>query len=352
MASDIHRSTVATESAVPKRSPPSRKRRRILHTCAVSMLATADRASAKVTVFNGPFGFVMNRVIGFVTTKGPFAGLYRFQTHLLLLVLSFVDDRVLKVENIVEDHFPSSSFVFDKIDNVVSFTESMPEKIDQAADKVSLVVNKFPPLSSCVAKLVHLVNLLISQLRAWWRSEYVGNTKERDIMVDTNCDKNRHGKTKRVVCDEAVCQIELHPLTTSHTTSLDDKFQKSGSMKEEPDTKICNENRATNTDECVPKCSYKEVLEKGRSFKEVLEKGISSYKDVLEKGIKGEAEGQLEEEAVKDCNSKGNNLKQVENIKVENSCTTDNVVQGNGDGMVNGGNDPILELFESAWHMT
>uniref|UniRef100_A0A7N1A7R9 Uncharacterized protein n=1 Tax=Kalanchoe fedtschenkoi TaxID=63787 RepID=A0A7N1A7R9_KALFE len=356
MATDIHRSTM--ESVMPIRAP-SRNRRRILHTCAVSMLATADRASTKATMFRGPIGFLVNWVIQFVTIRGLLAGLCRFQIHLLLAILSFLDDRILKFENAVEDHFPLSSCVFDKIDDVVCLTESLPAKFDDAANKFSGVVSQIPPLSFSLGRILDWVNLLSSLLRNLWGSD-VTSSKERDIMVDRNCDEIGHGTTWMIVCGDAVCQIQPSPEPHSKNLpkklcmsdqkannentiqELDRKGMKDYSNGKKTDTKMGYESQGKESEDRVTKCSYKEVLEKGSSNKELSEKGCS-YKDVLERGTKEE----LIEDATRDHTSQG--IRKQDESPGTTTCTT----KKPGDGTTAlSRNDPILELFESSWHMT
>ena len=61
-----------------------------------------------------------------------------------LAVLCFADDHILVVENMIERHFPPSKRVFNKIDDLVRVTETLPEKFDYAGNRFPTTVHQFP----------------------------------------------------------------------------------------------------------------------------------------------------------------------------------------------------------------
>lgn len=65
--------------------------------------------------------------------------------HQLLAILSFVDDHVMVIEGLVEAVWPSSTRVFDKIDDIVKASESLPVKFDDFFDhEVPALLQRVP----------------------------------------------------------------------------------------------------------------------------------------------------------------------------------------------------------------
>ncbi|XP_059448788.1 uncharacterized protein LOC132179978 [Corylus avellana] len=136
-------------------------RHRPLHTCGASTLAIAHSASEKAQSFNGPIGSTTRRV---AKLASPLARVMQYQW---LAILSFADDCILAVENVVEKMFPPSTYVFNRIDNLVQIIETFPAKFDDALDKAP--------------EIVHQVVFFMITTLTHWES---GSAREKDIMVD------------------------------------------------------------------------------------------------------------------------------------------------------------------------
>ncbi|KAL2343446.1 hypothetical protein Fmac_004731 [Flemingia macrophylla] len=90
------------------------------------MLAIVHIAIGKTKAINGPIGSTFRRATMLAKFATPYIYTMQFQW---LTMLSFVDDAILATEKIAEKLFPPSSFVFDKVDEVVLRIVSLPEKL-------------------------------------------------------------------------------------------------------------------------------------------------------------------------------------------------------------------------------
>ena len=135
-------------------------RHRPLHTCGASILTIAHSAYVKAQAFNGPIGSTTRRV---AKLASPLAYVMQYQW---LAILSFADDCILAVENVVEKMFPPSTYVFNRIDNLVQIIETFPAKFDDALEKAPEIVDQ-------------VVFFMITTLTHWES----GSAREKDIMV-------------------------------------------------------------------------------------------------------------------------------------------------------------------------
>ncbi|KAF3431075.1 hypothetical protein FNV43_RR25805 [Rhamnella rubrinervis] len=280
-------------------------RRRPLHTCGVSILAVAHRAYAAAQDLNGPLGSMAKRMDKIVTLASPIVHVMQFQC---LAVLCFADDHILVVENMIERHFPPSKSVFDKIDDLVRVTETLPAKFDYAVNRFPTIIHQFPFLDWALVHLISLLNFFISTLTHWGSQ----NTREKEIMVDTNC--NNHNRNSALV-------DKLQRTTESPVHAA-------GSAKKGDFPPISE----TQPDKTVTACM---------NVKPDSTKG--TYKDVLEKGTKEETDFK-EETKMNSNNPKNDTAIQEETEKGEEQSSDEldeNICK----------DDPILELFESGWLM-
>ncbi|KAJ0544947.1 hypothetical protein HanIR_Chr08g0344141 [Helianthus annuus] len=73
--------------------------------------------------------------------------------HNLLAILSFFDDHIMVIENLTENVFPSSTRVFDKIDDMVKASECLPKKLDEFFDNdVPTFIQRVPFLNRVIKK--------------------------------------------------------------------------------------------------------------------------------------------------------------------------------------------------------
>ncbi|KAK4539017.1 hypothetical protein RGQ29_032061 [Quercus rubra] len=101
-----------------------------------------------------------------------------------LTILSFADDQIIAVENMIERVFPPSNHVFNKIDYLVQVAETLPEKFDYAYDKIPTIIHQFR-FDCALVQVIFLLNFFITKLSHW---EY-GSAREKEIIVDINCEK-------------------------------------------------------------------------------------------------------------------------------------------------------------------
>ncbi|KAI6692158.1 hypothetical protein NL676_019868 [Syzygium grande] len=275
-------------------------RRRPLHTCGVSILATAHGAYLRAQEFNGPSGSLFKSFTKLVNKISPLACAVQYQC---LSMLSFADSTILAAEEVIEKVFPTSSYVFDKIDELVQLTEALPEKVDDIINKVPGFIHQFPFLDWVVVHVILWSTFWVSIITHWES----GTAREKEIPVNAN---------RNECCDRSACLADAN-----YPADLEPHFDGRKTGQFSPVSEAGGETRSTAA----------EAHEKG-SYKEILEKGMKeSYKEVLEKGRKEEVE-----EGKKDSLEGDNKL-------------IDAKPEDDGQRGEESADDPILELFESAW---
>ncbi|GAV85827.1 hypothetical protein CFOL_v3_29261 [Cephalotus follicularis] len=267
-------------------------KRRPLHTCGVTILAIVHSAYTKALDFNGPVGSMTRKIARLAAPASPLVYALQYQW---LRILSLTDDNILAFERIIETLCPPSNHVFNKIDDIVQITETLPGKFDDVVNKLPMIVHKVPLLDWA---LVHLISL------THWGSH---NANEKEIMIDTNCSGCENDTTS---IDQAQNQVEF---PTHFSIDIE------GTFPPIPETRSESEAVDVPVNEDMTKGSDKEVLEKG--MKEDNEKGQDNAKDETQK-----------------CDVNYNQI--VEGEKM---------VSKSDEGIVK--DDPLLELFELGWLM-
>uniref|UniRef100_A0A5B7BT39 Uncharacterized protein n=1 Tax=Davidia involucrata TaxID=16924 RepID=A0A5B7BT39_DAVIN len=284
-------------------------RSRPLHTCGLSILVIVHRAYTIAQELNGPVGSMAKRIATFTASASPIIYAMQYQW---LAVLSFVDDHILAVENMVETLFPPSAHLFNKIDELVHTAETLPGKVDDAVNKFPMIIHQFPFLDWALVHVISWLKFFISTLTHWGSN----NTREKEIMIDINC--NNVNNESESAAYNAHCPVEspipaqcenVEKKSSSISDSSQDETKSTVGATVKPDTM---------------KCSYKEVLEKGT--KENSEKKKDSAGSSMEEIPKAIVS---EEEACREGKKKNGN-KSIEGAVME---------------------DPILELFEASWNM-
>lgn len=218
-------------------------RRRPLHTCGVSAFAITCRACRISQDLNGPVGSMTKKMVKTAALVSP---LVQAIQYLLLAVLSFADDRILAVENIIEKCFPPSRRMFNRIDEAVQFTEDLPRKFDYAVKRFPAVICQIPYVEYALLHVISLLNFLTATFTEF-RSK---SLREKEIVVDVNSDNHNWDCTFSTDDDG-----DFPPLLTTRTAET----------------------------ETVPrKGSYKEVLKKGtKEDKKKIKtrKGVAGRKD-------------------------------------------------------------------------
>lgn len=272
-------------------------RRRPLHSCWVSILTIANIAFIRAKILCRPFGLINKRLANLTPLATPFIHAIQCQW---LAFLSFVDNQILAIENIVETRFPPSTHAFNKLEDLLLMIEIFPQKFENGLNKFPIALHRVPFLDWALTRLISWLTFLIPTLIDCG-SDWGDGPREREIMVDTNC-KESAVDTKH---------MESPPPGESENI---DKFPPISSPRQETEAIGMTVNNSVNM-----KCTYKEVLERG------IEK-ITEHKDEFKeenyKGIVGKEEKQnLEKRSVK--------------------AKTEDIVK----------KDSILELFDASWHM-
>ncbi|XP_023906560.1 uncharacterized protein LOC112018276 [Quercus suber] len=287
----------------PRATTRMSSRHRPLHSCGVSILAIVHSAYTKAQEFNGLIGSTARKVAKLAPFAGPLA--YAMQYH-WLTILSFADDQILAVENMIEKVFPPSNHVFNKIDYLVQVAETLPEKFDYAYDKIPTIVHQFR-FDCALVQVIFFLNFFITKLSHWEN----GSAREKEIIVDINCEKQ---KNERDFVDEAQKPEKLQ-------ANVDSENKESLLPKSE-----------------IPQAETETV---GKAVDSGVTKG--TYKEVLEKGAKEIMEKKAEEEHIE----KMENNEKINVDKEEAEKGEEHNEDESNQSLLN--DDPIMELFESAW---
>lgn len=273
-------------------------RRRPLHTCAVSILVISHRAFTIAQGFNGPLGFMVKFAARVATLGGPLAYALQYQ-WITMAILSFIDNRILALEDMVERFYPPSHIVFNKIDDLVRVTETLPRKFDYVVSKIPACVSHVSFLDWTLVRAISLLNFVVATLLSYWRMSK--GTKEKEIKVDTSSKVERNNEPGFV--HEADRPKE--PLTPSNNNKCagGDRIDKDNFMS-----------------------PHHVGVTKGATYKEVL----------LQKATN---KAGVEKREEKNINNKE---------EVESSIADDD----DDESETNSKDDGLLELFESAWLMT
>ncbi|KAF8390617.1 hypothetical protein HHK36_025144 [Tetracentron sinense] len=246
-------------------------RLRPLHTCGVSILTIAHKVYAKAEEFPAPIGSLTRKL---ATLASPNLCTLQYQ---LLAILSFTDDQILAVENVVETIFPPSAYVFNKIDTLVHISETLPAKFDNVADEFLVIIRKLPFLNWALTQLIWGLKILISTLTDWETDD----AQEKEIMIDINCD---------VLTKELASEDMVMPNSIENSPPI--------CVTQQTDTKSA----ATTEKSCTQggddiehmKCANKEVLEEGK--KENVEKKGEFGMEEAQKGMVSKSEAWKEAE--------------------------------------------------------
>ncbi|XP_026408298.1 uncharacterized protein LOC113303481 isoform X2 [Papaver somniferum] len=226
-----------------------------LHTSGNAMVTTAYKAYKRVELLANPIGTIAQKLGRVVKPT-----VYILQNH-WLAILSYADDQILFVEKAIENVFPPSSYIFNKIDTLVHVTETLPARFDNAADKLPAIIQRVPYLEWAFAQLFLILSFLISTLTNWG----VDGANEKEIRIDTNSHDGIATNNRGLTGIEEMCI----PNSTGNDTGECE-------IKEEIEKQI--------------KETYKDILVKKKDVneEEINEKNgvATSYKTILEMGMK------------------------------------------------------------------
>ncbi|KAJ6431330.1 hypothetical protein OIU84_018754 [Salix udensis] len=179
-------------------------RRRPLHTCGVSFMEIARKAYTETQEFNGPLGLLTKKMI----RLAPFVSLlvYVLQYEsIFLAILSFVDDHIiLALERKVEAIFPPSKYAFNEVDKLVQIVETLPAKIDFAVGKLPVIFHQIPFLDWAHSCAISWLNFWLSILTHWGSR----TTHEKEIVVDINCNDSSDVQTNVQEADKNIVEFQ------------------------------------------------------------------------------------------------------------------------------------------------
>ncbi|XVE85281.1 hypothetical protein DITRI_Ditri17bG0079100 [Diplodiscus trichospermus] len=277
-------------------------RGRLLHTCGVSAFAMVRKASIKAQDMNEPLGSMAKKI---VTLGSLFSSLLCALQHCWLAIFSYIDDCVLALEDAIERVFPPSKHVFIKVDDLVTIIETLPGKFDDVLDRFPVIIEQVPLLDWALGQAISWLKVLTSILTHWDS----GNTKEKEIVVDTG-----HNESNGVSAAAAADHEAKHPTEISPSqVGLNNKVT-FPSVSEKPETESENV---------------------GEIAKASSAKGIT-YKEVLERGKR---ENFKKKKAKKNGNNNSANVVKIEEAE-EQASKKEDVAEKN---------DSILDLFDSGW---
>jgi len=133
---------------------------------------------------NGPLGSTLKKVTKLAKFAMPLV--YAMQTQ-WLIILSFIDDAILAIENVTEKLFPPSTRVFDKVDEIVVMIVSLPEKFEGAMNNFPSIIHEVPFLDWALTHVISRLNSLVSTLNHWGHRN--SRLNEKTIGVDRCCNE-------------------------------------------------------------------------------------------------------------------------------------------------------------------
>ncbi|GFP95858.1 hypothetical protein PHJA_001730000 [Phtheirospermum japonicum] len=137
------------------------------------------------------------RAISFMHSFVPFIYIFLYP---FLAMTSYIDDRILAFETKAESIFPPSTLLFDKIDGLVSSSETLPDHIDDVFEKIPLLVHRLPFLDRIILWLNYILSILT----------HLGsrNTSEKEIQVDAVDQLSETSNSNRRINNCTVTEFE------------------------------------------------------------------------------------------------------------------------------------------------
>ncbi|KAL3511421.1 hypothetical protein ACH5RR_030822 [Cinchona calisaya] len=326
-------------------------RRRPLHTCGSSILAIVQNACTKAQGINGPMGILTRKTATFISSTFPFIYSMQYQW---LAILSFADDHILTIENMVESILPPSIHLFNGIDKLVYKAECLPGRFDDALNTLPKIMHQIPFIDLVIIQMISWLNFLISTLMHFWGSK---SKQEKDIMIDTICNNPRD--RLQISIDKGHKADDFPSISVSYPLSekIEEVRKEEGCAEMSKNTQ-CQDKEilCAGLDSTEGETKAAESVESpaesstttGALNKPFQDSMRCSYKEMLEKGTKENAEN--EEENDSNNNSRYETPRSTTSEGAETEIDTEKEVQKeNIVGVVL--NDPILELYEASWHL-
>ncbi|CAK7327388.1 unnamed protein product [Dovyalis caffra] len=330
-------------------------RRRPLHTCGVSFLEIARKAYTEAQEFNGPLGLVTKKIIRLASFASVLVYVLRYE-YLFLAILSFVDDHViLTLERKAEASFPPSKYVFNKVDKLVQIVETLPAKFDIAVNKFPIIIHQIPLLDWALSCAISWLNFWVSIL-THWGSE---TTKEKEIVIDINCNDNSVEQPCVREADNNIIDFQNHD--SNETKECFSPISATSCSETEIGSPKVMRGTYKDALKKVVKCTYKAALEKGKG--ESIQNTEESPKQMIQSTVSREAtslkgdtnESTKERECIAEeeteeasASKEANGEEGVHSPVMEGDPVS---LPANKTPESISKEDPILALFESAWHI-
>ncbi|KAJ4867181.1 Uncharacterized protein Rs2_51281 [Raphanus sativus] len=155
-----------------------RSRPRPLETSGATILAAVRVVYTRTKNPKNPASFLVQKLfqllLFFSSMTSP------FHRH-LLSILSVADDHILAAQDTVQTYFPSSTFAFLKISELLIASESLPEKLDAVLEKLPRLMRRAAWLDWMLLHAIYCLDSLVNVLERW-RDKNKG-AKEKEITV-------------------------------------------------------------------------------------------------------------------------------------------------------------------------
>ncbi|CAN4112888.1 unnamed protein product [Withania somnifera] len=252
-------------------------RRRPLCTCVASIFAIIHIACTKVDDLHGPMGLIIHKITIGLSYIMPILYTMQFQW---LSILSFVDNCLLTSQIMIEKLLPSSSRLFDKMDELAYAAESLPEKIDDIMEQLPIIIHQLPFLDWTLVNLVAWLNFWISCLTPWGNK----NAREKEITVDMSIffqfPNSDTSQEQNMASEKSECGVDKKKIFGLEIQAIEEAISPACSSTCDP------------FEDAVSSpifYSHEDVISKsiGIGTTNISDAGKYSYKEMLEKGSVG-----------------------------------------------------------------
>ncbi|KAL3649871.1 hypothetical protein CASFOL_006274 [Castilleja foliolosa] len=228
-------------------APERSTRRRPLHTCGASLLAIAQKSCTKLQHLDGPLGSTATKAISFINFFVPFIYIFLYP---FLATISYIDDRILAFETKAESIFPPSTFVFDKIDNLVSSSETLPDHIDHIFNHIYSILTHFKSRNASEKEIPIDVDRLSESSKSVDRLRFLRNNirgLDEPHFVDSPMYASYQSANSSPVLDCSYGEAApfTHPTNYSYKDMLMEKGQKEANEDEKAEMAGKNSNEGT-----------------------------------------------------------------------------------------------------------
>ncbi|KAF5175784.1 nucleolar-like protein [Thalictrum thalictroides] len=174
---------------------PWNSRVRPLQTVGLSILSIAHKAYTKVESSQGIIGYIAQKV---AKLSSPIVSSLEWQC---IALLSYTDDQILAIENLVETIFPSTAFLFDTIDTLVNTAATLLVKIENAVDQ-------FP--NAMYQQMLQLLIMVLDIKRKDFIADFECINRAEDTLIVSTGELRFHDRPSHT-------EIEIEPVKLNST---------------------------------------------------------------------------------------------------------------------------------------